>query len=79
MSSDLKNVDETDMVNSRIEKLAKEAFSKAYLEALASEDGVTAVVDGVLYQIYKDGTKKKIKDISAGFKVDPNKEYRLKA
>ena len=59
MASDLRNIDESDMVNSRIEQLAKKAFSKAYKEALASEDGVAAVVDGVLYQVYKDGTKKK--------------------
>jgi len=79
MSSNLKNVDEGDMVNSRIEALAKKAFRAAYEEALASEGGVTAVVDGVLYQVYKDGTKEKIKDIPAGFELDPKKEYILKA
>jgi len=78
MASDLRNIDESDMVNSRIEQLAKKAFSKAYQEALDSEDGVTAVVNGVLYQVYKDGTKKKIKDIPARIKLDPNKHYTLK-
>ena len=39
MPSNLKNVDECDMVNSRIEALAKKAFRAAYKEALASEGG----------------------------------------
>jgi FKBP-type peptidyl-prolyl cis-trans isomerase len=78
MSSNLKNVDESDMVNSRIEALAKKAFRAAYKEALASEGGVTAVADGVLYQVYKDGTKEKIKDIPARIKLDPKKQYTLK-
>ena len=78
MSSNLQNVDERDMVNSHIEALAKKAFRTAYKEALASEGGVTAVVDGVLYQVYKDGTKEKIKDIPARIKLDPNKQYSLK-
>ncbi len=79
MSNNVIDMDERDMVNSRIAALAKKAFSAAYKEALASEEGVTAVVDGVLYQVFKDGTKKKIKDIPAGFKIDPSKEYTLKA
>ena len=78
MSSNLQNVDERDMVNSHIEALAKKAFRTAYKEALASEGGVTAVVEGVLYQVYKDGTKEKIKDIPARIKLDPNKQYSLK-
>jgi hypothetical protein len=79
MSDNVIHLDERDMVNSRIEALARKAFRAAYKEALASEEGVTAVVDGVLYQVFKDGTKKKIKDIPARIQVDPNKQYRLKA
>jgi len=79
MSNKVIDIDERDMVNSRIEVLARKAFSAAYKEALASEEGVTAVVDGVLYQVFKDGTKKKIKDIPTGFNVDSTKQYRLKA
>ncbi len=68
-----------DMVNSRIERLASKAFRAAYKEALASEGGVTAVVDGVLYQIYSDGSRKKIKKVAERIKVDPKKTYSLKA
>ena len=67
------------MVNSRIERLASKAFRTAYKEALASEGGVTAVVDGVLYQIYADGSRKKIKNVAKRIKVDPKKTYSLKA
>jgi hypothetical protein len=68
-----------DMVNSRIERLVSKAFRTAYKEALASEGGVTAVVDGVLYQIYADGSRKKIKNVAKRIKVDPKKTYSLKA
>ncbi|MDB9742010.1 hypothetical protein OAB00_04095 [Akkermansiaceae bacterium] len=68
-----------DMVNSRIESLASQAFRAAYKEALASEGGVTAVVDGILYQIYSDGSRKKIKNVAERIKVDPKKTYSLKA
>ena len=78
MSNHIIDIDENDMVNSRIESLARKAFSAAYQEALASEEGVTAVVDGVLYQVFKDGTKKKIKDIPPRIKLDPKKQYTLK-
>jgi len=79
MSNHAINIDERDMVNSRIEALARKAFSKAYQEALDSEEGVTAVVDGVLYQVFKDGTKKKIKDIPPRIKRERNKVYTLNA
>lgn len=68
-----------DMVNSRIKSLARKAFRAAYKEALASEGGVTAVVDGVLYQIYADGSRKKIKKVAERIKLDPKKTYSLKA
>ena len=71
--------DDRDMVNKRIAKLAREAFSQAYQEALQSEGGVTAVEDGVLYQVYKDGKKEKIKDIPPRIKLDPKKTYTLRA
>ena len=79
MSNNLNNIDDRDMVNSRIEALARKAFSAAYKEALDSEEGVAAVVGDALYQVYKDGTKVKIKDIPAGFTVDTNMQYRLEA
>ena len=78
MSNNMIDIDERDMVNSRIEALAWKAFSAAYKEALASEEGVAAVVDGVLYQVFKDGTKIYIKDIAPRFRVDPNRTYKLK-
>jgi len=68
-----------DMVHSQIERLARKAFRSAYKEALASESGVTAVVDGVLYQIYSDGSRKKLKKVAKRIEVDPKKRYSLKA
>jgi hypothetical protein len=79
MAKDATQMNERDMVNYRVEALAKKAFSAAYKDALDTEEGVTAVIDGVLYQVFKDGTKKKIKDIPPKIKLDLNKEYTLKA
>ena len=67
------------MVHSRIEKLANQAFGSAYAEALASEEGVCAVVDGVLYRIYADGSREKIKSVAKRISIDPKKTYTLKA
>lgn len=67
------------MVNSRIELLARKAFRSAYKEALESEGGVTAVVDGVLYHINSDGSRKKLKKVAKRIEVDPKKRYSLKA
>jgi len=53
-------------------------FLLGYKEALESEDGVVGVFGDALYQVYKDGTKVKIKDIPPRFKVDPTKQYILK-
>jgi len=79
MSKSVAHSDEGDMVNSRIEKLAREAFGQAYEEALASKDGVIAVEDGVLYQVFQDGRKEKIKDIPPKIKLKPNKVYTLRS
>ncbi|MGJ8655251.1 MAG: hypothetical protein ACSHX6_02285 [Akkermansiaceae bacterium] len=79
MSKGVAHSDEGDMVNSRIERLAREAFGQAYQEALASEGGVIAVEEGVLYQVFQDGRKVKIKDIPPKIKLKPNVAYTLKA
>lgn len=79
MSKGITFDDDRDMVNKRIAKLAHEAFSQAYKEALESEDGVVAAEDGVLYQVFKDGRKIKIKDLPPRIKIDPKKTYTLRA
>ena len=68
-----------DSVNRSIDELATKAFSSAYQRALNSENGVCAVVGGVLYRIYADGTKKRIKRVAKRIKAEPNKVYTLRA
>ncbi len=78
MANNTIDAHDRDMVNYRVGALAKKAFRAAYEEALATEEGVAAVIDGVLYQVFKDGTKEKIKDIPPKIKLNLNKEYRLR-
>ena len=74
-----KETESTDIMNRHIEQIAHEAFSEAYKKALESEGGVTAVVDGVLYQIYSNGRREKIKEIPKRIELDPDKIYDLKS
>ena len=57
--------------------LAEGATKKAYLEALSKGQSVLEVIDGAIYEIFADGTKKKIKNVEASIKVDITKKIVL--
>lgn len=57
--------------------LADGAIKKAYLEALSKGQSVLEVIDGAIYEVFSDGTKKKIKNVEASIKVDTTKKIFL--
>ncbi len=69
---------ELDNLEKLIPLLAKGAVQKAYLDALSSGNSVLEVIDSAIYEVFADGSKKKIKDVAPYIKVDINKKIELK-
>ncbi len=69
---------ELDNLETMIPLLAKGAVNKAYLDALASGNSVLEVIDNVIYEVFADGTKKKIKDVPPSIHVDITRKIKLK-
>ena len=69
---------ELDNLEEFIPLLAKGAVKKAYLDALSAGNSVLEVLNGTIYEVFADGSKKKIKDVAPYIKVDINKKIQLK-
>lgn len=69
---------ELDNLEEFIPLLAKGAMEKAYLDALSSGNSVLEVIDSAVYEVFADGTKKKIKDVAPYIEVDINQKIELK-
>jgi len=69
---------ELDNLEEFIPLLAKGAMQKAYLDTLASGDSVLEVIDDTIYEIFADGTKRKIKDVAPSLHVEMNSKILLK-
>ncbi len=69
---------ELDNLEKQIPLLAKGAIKKAYLDALSSGSSVLEVIDDAIYEVYADGTKRKIKDVAPSIKVDISKKIKLR-
>ena len=69
---------ELDNLEELIPLLAKGAMEKAYLDTLASGNSVLEVIDSAIYEVFADGTKIKIKDVSPYIKVDINQKIELR-
>jgi len=69
---------ELDNLEEFIPLLAKGAMQKAYLDTLASGDSVLEVIDDTIYEIFADGTKRKIKDVAPLLHVEMNSKILLK-
>ncbi|MFK5976251.1 MAG: hypothetical protein QM493_07080 [Sulfurovum sp.] len=69
---------ELDNLEAFIPLLAKGAVQKAYLDALSSGNSVLEVIDDAIYEVFADGSKKKIKDVSSYTKVDINQKIELR-
>lgn len=50
---------------------------KSISDALASANSVLEVIDGVIYEVFADGTKKKIKDVPSQVSVDMYRNIEL--
>ncbi len=61
-----------------IPTMASATLQKAYLDTLANGNSVLEVIDNILYEVFADGTKKKIKDIAPSLKFDITKKILLK-
>ena len=68
---------ELDNLEKFIPSLATGAITKAYLDALSSGNSVLEVINGTIYEIFVDGTKKKIKDVEPYIKVNINQKIVL--
>ncbi len=69
---------ELDNLEQQIPLLALGAVKKAYLDALSSGCSVLEVIDGAIYEVFADGSKKKIKDVAPSIKVDTMVKLQLK-
>ena len=68
---------ELDNLEKLIPSLAKGAVKKAYLDALSSGNSVLEVINGVLYEVFANGDKKKIKDLPPTIEVDISTKIQL--
>jgi len=69
---------ELDNLEAQIPLLAKGAMQKAYLDNLSAGNSVLEVIDNAIYEVFADGTKKKIKDVAPYIKVNINAKIELK-
>ena len=68
---------EIDNLENYILLLAKGAMEKAYLDTLLSGDGVLEAIGNAVFEVFADGSKKKIKNVPESIKVDINKKIVL--
>ncbi len=68
---------ELDNLEKLIPSLATGAVKKAYLDALSSGNSVLEVIDSTLYEVFANGTKKKIKDLPPHIEVDISTKIQL--
>ena len=69
---------ELDNLESLIPLLAKGAMQKAYLDSLSAGNSVLEVIGNAIYEVFADGTKKKIKDVAPHIEVNINTKIELK-
>ncbi len=65
---------EIDFLENHIPTLASSAVQKAYLDALSSGNSVIEAIDGEIFEIFPDGSRKFIKMILADIDVSNNKK-----
>ncbi|MEO6677811.1 MAG: hypothetical protein ABIO21_10580 [Pseudomonas sp.] len=65
-------------LESHIPEMAASAVTQAYWQALASGNTVLESLDGALYEISPDGTRKKLKNIAAPTTVVLGEKRRLR-
>ena len=69
---------EIDNLESYIPLMASATLQKAYLDTLANGNSVLEVIDNVLYEVFADGHKVKIKNVKPTIKFDITETILLK-
>lgn len=64
---------ELDFLEEMIPALANSATHKAYLDTLSSGRSVMEAIDGAIYEIFPDGSKKFIKSIEKDIELSDQK------
>ena len=65
---------EIDFLENYIPILVNSAIQKAYLDTLSNGNSVLESIDGTIYEIFPDGSRKVIKKIAEDIKIDINKK-----
>lgn len=69
---------EIDFLETQIPELAQAAVTIAFWEAMAAGHSVLEAHDGVIYEIFPDGSRKFIKQIQPPTAVEKGKKYRIR-
>jgi len=69
---------ELDNLEAFIPLLAKGAVQKAYLDALSSGNSILEVTDNAVYEVFADGSRKKVKDVAPYIRVDIKERIELR-
>jgi len=64
---------EIDFLENYIPELANSAVKKAYLDTLSNGNSVLETIENKLYEVFPDGTKVFIKNVSKNVTIDFNK------
>ena len=74
----MRTQEEIDFLENYIPELANSAVKKAYLDTLSSGNSVLETIENKLYEVFPDGKKVFIKNVSKNVKIDLNKrEFTL--
>lgn len=68
---------ELDYMETFIPLLARDAFEKARFDTLSAGCSVLEVINDAIYEVFADGTKKKIKNVPPCIEVDSDTKIEL--
>ncbi len=69
----MRTQNEIDFLENYIPELANSAVKKAYLDTLSSGNSVLETIENKLYEIFPDGRRVFIKNVSKNVKIDASK------
>jgi hypothetical protein len=69
--------EEIDELERRIPEWAGVAFAQAYRRTLAAGHSVLVSDDGIIYEVFPDGTRKKIKQIESPTRMVKGSRWRI--
>jgi len=69
---------ELNYLENYIPAMASATLQKAYLDTLSNGNSVLEVINNVLYEVFADGTKVKVKDIEPSMQFDITQKIVLR-